>query len=1209
MNTNRLTRAFFAAALCLGLPLGAQVAHAEQTATPAQLVAESLRPEIKRVAPRKLDVNIPLQVSYETGAVQHLDITPDGKWLAYTRIAGGYSELWLRSLDGTLSVLPRRIAPALADRLSPALSPDGKSLAFVGAEDDVKGDIYIQDLTRPDATPQRLTGRDTEDGAPCFSPDGGTLYFQQRRQGEGARHIVALSLSTLKATPRVIETGGDASAPAISPDGKTLAFVSARSGISAVYLVPTSGGAVRKLTTSQAQEATPRFTPDGRGVYFATVPYAAQGATAESLLAFSVLAVADVGGTQAPRILNTAKGASLEPMQSGSTLYFLASRSGQSNVWSLPPAGEIASRPAAEQLALADAVAAQLPVDRALAVLAYGKAAEAAGNTGPLAAKALLAQGRQFELMDLPEAAAQAFTSAGALNVQPESGFAHIRAALLGINKKYALALNDAGRRAALNGGRAQLELIAKQNADSPVAVQARLEEARLLLNSGLGSSSLLEGIHILDSLSKAGGEQAAEALYLKAEIYGRIGQGQAVLPLYARVIRNYPEQSQWADLAVQRVLDQSIAALGTGAKFEDQAQALSTISEQYRNDLPKLSLGALNRMGDVYYAADEWAKAKDAYRQALAQRSNDPNISTQLAAARLSLAEILYREERFHQALDLYETEMASRPYEDRLYRLAKAAHLRKSTAAGDYLLRIGEVPSARSIFAGLLREDTNYVPAHRGLIRASAALHTIPATLADYRHQLTAKPGDATLLYATGLCLTYLDGKAPLLEAHELISRAIMKNGQVEYFHQTLGYIDEVLETVHGERGKLEAALESYQRARFLNSREQNPENAANLDLNIGNIHFLLGQYSNAFEEYLARQASKVPFDNEETEILFYQRLGTSAFQARERDKPIEAFSKSLELVEKRIQPKYASEVFGRINKYVFDRIITPALGRADVAQKAKDLATRQSELNNQLFEISIKPAGPPPDKAWDAYAAGVRTLLASQERIIVDLPPLLKDDQETTMQTLGVMAGKVREALGFPPRFVQLRAELYDRLGLAYQEAGRWHEAREAFEKALEINTALGLNANLAANQRSVSYNAFMEAGLTTGTDRDRLLALSEAGFTRVPELVKKYGVADKQGGGRKKGLINIDLNVSLDKATSSQAAYGFSAEQETRLANTFLSRIATERGKPAQALGLVDKQLAPFGKGAVEPQDAFWRGSASAPGRIAGERVGA
>ena len=1229
MNARLIRHLLAGAALGLTLlpwPVPVQAAEAQAQAQTLQtakaLAEEAKRPQGLRAAPRRLEVNLPVQVSFETGDIQHMDITPDGKWLAYTRHSAGYNELWLRSLDNALSVLPRRLAPALADRQSPALSVDGRRLAFVGLEDDVKGDIYLLDLTKPDGKPVKLTGRDTEDAAPCFSPDGKTLYFEQRVQGGHARRIAALDLASPKSAPRILDTRGDAASPAVSPDGRLLAFVSLRTGVGSVFLMglPSGqGGEPRKLTPGGLPEAFPRFTPDGSAVLFTSAPAfgvvagAPGGSTIQTVIARAPAHMQAGAGGQ-PQALTSALGADIEPLMAAGRLYYIAARNsggnGPANVWSLPPDGEIPAKNAGELLALAETLASQIPVDRHLTILALQSAARAAENSGSAAdktieAKALLDAGRQFEALELADAALHSFQAAAALQVQPESGLASVRALLLGVAAQRKQALNDKGRQQALQTGLKSLAAMAANPGDSRVQAQARLEQARLLLTDSGDSKALGEAIRILDAqlaVPLTAKEQAAEALFLKAETFGRIGQVQAVLPLYARVIREYPDSGPWADLAVSRLLDRTVEA--AGAKPEDRAQALLMLSGQHRTDLPKLSLGALNRLGDVYYAADEWSKAKDAYRQALdgaqALQKDTPQVATQAAmqigAARLALAEILYREERFHQALDLYETEMASRPFEDRLYRLAKAAHLRKSTAAGDYLLRIGEVPSARAIFAGLLRDDPDFVPAHRGMIRASEALKTIPATLADYRARLKARPGDATLLYATGLTLTYEKGKAPLLEARELIRRAIQKNGQVEYFHQTLGYIDEVLETVHGERGRLEAALESYQRARFLNIREQNPENAANLDLNIGNIHFLLGQYAQAFEEYRARQESKVAFDNEETEILFHQRLGTSAFQARERDKPILAFAKSLELVERRIQPKYASEIFGRINKFVFDRVLTPALGRADVADRTKALATRQSDLNNRLFEASIKPVGPPPDPAWNGYVTAVEALLAEQERIINDLPPLMpasftKDDREAAMQTLGVMAGKVREALGFPPRFVQLRAELYDRLGLAYQEAGRWREARVAFEQALGLNTALGLNRNLAANQRSVAYNGFMEAGLTTGQDRDRLLEASEKGFQRIAGLVKQHGVADKKGGGRGKGLINIDLDVSLDKSTASQAAYGFSAEQELRVAEAFLARIATERGRPREALGLVERQSKAFAKGDIAPQDAF------------------
>jgi len=76
--------------------------------------------------------------------------------------------------------------------------------------------------------------------------------------------------------------------------------------------------------------------------------------------------------------------------------------------------------------------------------------------------------------------------------------------------------------------------------------------------------------------------------------------------------------------------------------------------------------MGALNRVGDLFYRGDEWERAKAAYRQVLAQY---PTETTRTAAARLALAEILYREERFREAIDLYEKELDLRSYQDPIY------------------------------------------------------------------------------------------------------------------------------------------------------------------------------------------------------------------------------------------------------------------------------------------------------------------------------------------------------------------------------------------------------------------------------------------------------------------------------------------------------------------------------------------------------------
>ncbi|MBA4358294.1 MAG: hypothetical protein C0405_11295, partial [Desulfovibrio sp.] len=512
-------------------------------------------------------------------------------------------ELWLRSLDPALTVLPRRLAPALADRQSPALSPDGRRLAFVGAEDDVKGDIYLLDLTRPEAQPLRLTGRATEDAAPCFSPDGKVLYFQQRVEGEATRQIVALDMASPKTAPRVLDTRGDAAHPALSPDGRSLAFVSLRTGVSSVFIMDLPTGEPRKLTPGTRPEAYPRFTPDGSAVLFTSAPAfgvaagdSATGVGIQTVIARAPALVKTGGGGQ-PQALTSAQGADLAPLMASGRLYYIAARNaggnGPANVWSLPAEGEIPDKSAGEVLALAETLASQLPVDRHLTILALDTAARTAGNSGvatdkTIAAKALFGMGRQYEGLGLEAAAQQAFEAAAALNVQPESGLARVRALLLAAAAGRRQAASDKARQAALQAGLKNLGAVAAQSANSKdqarVQAQARLEQARLLLEAGGDSKSLGEAIRLLDAqlaLPGTAPEQAAEALFLKAETYSRIGQVQAVLPIHARVIREYPDNGPWADLAVSRILDRTVEA--AGPKHEDRAQALLLLSGQHR--------------------------------------------------------------------------------------------------------------------------------------------------------------------------------------------------------------------------------------------------------------------------------------------------------------------------------------------------------------------------------------------------------------------------------------------------------------------------------------------------------------------------------------------------------------------------------------------------------------------------------------------------
>ncbi len=1174
--------------------------------TAAALLALAAPAGAQEAGPRRppvpLPVHEPEQVTAEAEPVVDLAVSADGRWLAYASGPPGSRDLWLRSADPNVVVLPRRLTAAPGDESAPAFAPDGRQLAYVGTAHDARGDLFLLALDPeglPSGEPARVTGREAADGGPAFAPDGRTLYFHRTPTAEGQPRLAALDLRERAGTVRDLGAG-EGTHPVPSQDGALLAFVTRRHDPGGdLFLRNLATGEERPLTSGPALDEAPTWAPDG------SVVFARRGldtdrdgwVTGRDHAVLSRVVPGAGAGPAPVQPLTPASASAGRPAlaKTGDRLWFLSARAGVANVWSLPLEGAVPHRPGAEeQLALADALAARTPPDPLLAALAYHQVLARFPVAEPAAGQAAYRLARSYEAAGYPGAAEAAYGQAAGehASVLPEAPLARVRGAALRTLTEGRGVLTVPAARRVLYRGFGEFEAVAEEHPDLAV-VQARIgvERGRLLLALGRDADSLLAAVNVLGlTVERFPGqpEEAAEALFLRAEAFGRVGQADRLEAAYRVVLERYPEEAAWADRAVARLLDLATAGVA-GEGLEERLGELRRLAEDSRARHPRLAMGALNRVGDLLYAAEEWARAKAAYRQVL---DEFPLVATQSAAARLALAEILYREERFRQALDLYEAELRVRPEEDRIYRLARQGYIRRTVEAGEFLLRTGEVVSARSLFADLIRYDDRVVEAHRGYIKAAVALGDRETVLAAYRRRAEADPGDAVALYATGLCLTYRETRPALEEARDWLVRAIARQGQVEYFHQTLGYVFEALETVHGEKGNLEAALEAYRKAYFLNDHGANPANAANLLLNQGNAAFLLGQHRAAFQHYAQRLAADVPFDHPDTEILFYRRFGAAAFQVREPGRTVELYAKALELVRARTDPQGASRAYDALNRTVLERVLAPpTAGAQPVAGReavARGLAERQSGLRAQLFRLTQEAVAEVPSPAWDRYRRGVEALLAEQEGVNREFVAFAargagKEEGERVRQTLALLSGRVRDALAAPERFVELRAELLDRLGLACQEAGLWERAAAAFRDALELNRKLGSTANLARGRRSQAYATYQLAGEKAGAERTRLLGEAAQGFREAVALVREHGVPaprrEESGG----GLVNLSLDVPLDTAGATQAAFGFSAEQEERLADAFLARIALELGELDAAGAALEKQLSRYPAG--------------------------
>src|SRR5262245_43868448 len=113
-------------------------------------------------------------------------------------------------------------------------------------------------------------------GPPVLSPDGKNAVFSVTEPSYDSAQTVSdlwiVPTDGSTAAHRLTNTKGAESGATFSPDGTTLAFSTRRDGDEAdqVYLLPLQGGEARRLTNLPSGAAGPKFRPDGKAVLFST---------------------------------------------------------------------------------------------------------------------------------------------------------------------------------------------------------------------------------------------------------------------------------------------------------------------------------------------------------------------------------------------------------------------------------------------------------------------------------------------------------------------------------------------------------------------------------------------------------------------------------------------------------------------------------------------------------------------------------------------------------------------------------------------------------------------------------------------------------------------------------------------------------------------------------------------------------------------------
>jgi len=242
----------------------------------------------------------------------------------------------------------RRIAePTLTMRrsrgrifLAPALTPDGKNIAFFGDQGGFFVNLWLADAET--GRVKRRLVKSTQNNnyeslrfinsAGTFSPDG--RYFALAAKRKDRDDLVILDVERGREERRIEVGLNGLQTPQWSPDGQQLVFTGFSNGFTDLFIINRDGTGLRRLTNDKYADLHPSWSPDGKTIAFATD---SGGGTDFDLLRFGNLRIAllhlDTGNIELLRNMDVGKNINPVWAPDGQSLAFVSDRTGIANVF------------------------------------------------------------------------------------------------------------------------------------------------------------------------------------------------------------------------------------------------------------------------------------------------------------------------------------------------------------------------------------------------------------------------------------------------------------------------------------------------------------------------------------------------------------------------------------------------------------------------------------------------------------------------------------------------------------------------------------------------------------------------------------------------------------------------------------------------------------------------------------------------------------
>lgn len=177
--------------------------------------------------------------------------SPDGRRLAVVLSKDDISQIYLIDADGGF---PRRLMRSSGLDTEPVFSADGRWLYFTS---DRGGSPQIYRISLPDAGPaERITFEGSYNVSPALTPDGKTLAFLHRREG---RFLVATMDLATRQMQVLTDTDHDES-PSFAPNGRMILYAT-RVGNQAMLATVSVDGQVKQRLSQSGDLREPAWAP------------------------------------------------------------------------------------------------------------------------------------------------------------------------------------------------------------------------------------------------------------------------------------------------------------------------------------------------------------------------------------------------------------------------------------------------------------------------------------------------------------------------------------------------------------------------------------------------------------------------------------------------------------------------------------------------------------------------------------------------------------------------------------------------------------------------------------------------------------------------------------------------------------------------------------------------------------------------------------